>query len=131
MVPFERSFDAQIGLVYERVEPQEVVGWLEVRPELLGPHGALHGGVLVSVAEGTASMGTAAGVVPDGRAASGMSNDTSVLADVRSGRLTAVARRRAAASDLWTWEVEITDAGGRTCALSKVMIAVRPLRPPP
>jgi hypothetical protein len=95
-VPFERSFDARIGLVYERVEPDEVVGRL----------------------------------LSEGVAASGMSNDTSVLADVTAGEVTALARRRAAAPDVWTWEVEITDAGGRTCSFSKVLIAVRPMRPP-
>ena len=129
VVPFERSFDAQIGLLYERIEPHEVVGRLHVRPELLDAGGRLHGGVLTSVAEGMASMGTAAGVLPQGMVASGMSNDTSVLADVTAGEITALARRRAAAPDLWTWDVEITDAGGRTCSISKVLIAVRPMRP--
>jgi 1,4-dihydroxy-2-naphthoyl-CoA hydrolase len=129
VVPFERSFDAQIGLVYERIEPDEVVGSFQVRSELLDAHGRLHGGVLTAVAEGTASMGTAAGVLRDGMAASGMSNDTSVVADVTEGRITAVARRRAAAPDLWTWDVEAKDQDGRTCALSKVLIAVRPMPP--
>ncbi len=128
VVPFERSFDAQIGVVYERIEPHEVVATLVVRAELLDGHGRVHGGVLTAVAEGTASMGTAAGVLKDGMAASGMSNETTVVADVTDGRLTAVARRRAAADHLWAWDVEITDDDGHTCSLSKVMIAVRPTR---
>jgi hypothetical protein len=57
-----------------------------------------------------------------------MSNDTSIVADAAAGRLTALARRRAAAPDVWAWDVEITDGDGRTCSLSKVMIAVRPMR---
>jgi acyl-coenzyme A thioesterase PaaI-like protein len=73
-VPFERSFDAQIGLHYERIEAHEVVGSFDVRPELLDAAGRLHGGVLTTVAEGMASMGTAAGVLEAGTAASGMSN---------------------------------------------------------
>jgi uncharacterized protein (TIGR00369 family) len=128
VVPFERSFDAQIGLAYERIEPHEVVGSFEVRPDLLDHRGRLHGGVLTSVAEGTASMGTFSGVMGEGMTASGMSNDTSVVADVVTGRLTAVARRRAAAPDVWAWDVEISDGDGRTCSLSKVLIAVRPMR---
>ena len=126
VVPFERSFDAQIGLAYDRIEPDEVVATVVVRPELLGRDGRLHGGVLTAVAEGTASMGTAAGVMKDGMVASGMSNDTTVVADVDEGRLTAVARRREATPDLWAWDVEIRDDDGRTCSLSKVLIAVRP-----
>jgi uncharacterized protein (TIGR00369 family) len=126
-VPFERSFDAQIGLSYDRIEPHEVVGTFEVRQDLLDRGGRLHGGVLTAVAEGTASMGTAAGVMGEGMTASGMSNDTSIVANVEGGRLTAVARRRSAAPDLWAWDVEITDEDGRTCSLSKVLIAVRPM----
>ena len=128
VVPFERSFDAQIGVDYDRIAPDEVVATFVVRAELLDSGGRVHGGVLTAVAEGTASMGTAAGVMNDGMAASGMSNDTTVVADVTEGRLTAVATRRAAAPDLWVWDVEITGDDGRTCSLSKVMIAVRPMR---
>jgi uncharacterized protein (TIGR00369 family) len=127
-VAFERSFDARIGVSYDHIEPHEVVASFEVRPELLDHGGRLHGGVLTAVAEGAASMGTAAGVMGEGMTASGMSNDTSIVADVEAGRLTAVARRRAAAPDLWAWDVEITDEDGRTCSLSKVLIAVRPMR---
>jgi len=61
--------------------------------------------------------------------ASGLSNVTSVVADVREGRITAVARRRAAAPDLWRWDVEAKGQDGRTYALSKVLIAVRPMPP--
>ena len=128
MVPFERSFDARIGVDYERIAPDEVVATFVVRADLLDGRGRLHGGVLTAVAEGAASMGTVAGVLKDGMAASGMSNDTTVVADVTEGRLTAVARRRSAAPDLWVWDVEITGDDGRACSLSKVMIAVRPMR---
>jgi 1,4-dihydroxy-2-naphthoyl-CoA hydrolase len=127
-VAFERSFDAQIGLSYDRIEQDEVVATFEVRADLLDHSGRLHGGVLTAVAEGAASMGTAAGVMSEGMTASGMSNDTSIVADVDQGRMTAVARRRAAAPDLWAWDVEICHEDGRTCSLSKVLIAVRPMR---
>jgi uncharacterized protein (TIGR00369 family) len=128
VVAFERSFDSQLGVSYDHIEPHEVVASFEVRPDLLDHGGRLHGGVLTAVAEGTASMGTFAGVMGEGLAASGMSNDTSIVADVDTGLLTAVARRRAAAPDVWAWDVEITHENGRTCSLSKVLIAVRPMR---
>jgi uncharacterized protein (TIGR00369 family) len=128
VVAFERSFDSQLGVSYDHIEPHEVVASFEVRPDLLDHGGRLHGGVLTAVAEGTASMGTFAGVMGEGMAASGMSNDTSIVADVDTGLLTAVARRRAAAPDVWAWDVEITHEDGLTCSLSKVLIAVRPMR---
>jgi 1,4-dihydroxy-2-naphthoyl-CoA hydrolase len=128
VVPFGRSFDARIGVDYDRIAPDNVVATLVVRAELLDSGGRLHGGVLTAVAEGTASMGTAAGVMKDSMAAAGMSNDTTVVADVTEGRLTAVATRRAAAPDRWVWDVEITSDDGRICSQSLVTIAVRPMR---
>ena len=128
VIPFERSFDSQLGLTYDRIEPEEVLAHLEVRPDLLDRNGRLQGGVFMAAAEGTASMGTAAGVMPDGMIASGMANDTSVVGDLTEGRMTGLARRRASRPDLWTWDVEARDGDGRTCALSKVLIAVRPRR---
>src|SRR5262249_17011946 len=111
-IPFERSWDAQIGLNYERIESHEVVASLAVRPCLLHRNGRLHGGVLTAVAEGAASMGTGAAVAADGLAAFGMSNHTSVLADVTSGCIRAVARRRTAQPDCWIWDVEAQDEEG-------------------
>lgn len=127
-VPFEESFDALLGVVYEHVGPEEVRASFEVRPELLDRCGGVRGGVFTAVAEGTASMGTAVGVMADSMIASGMSNSTSVVADVDRGRIGVVARCRAALPDVWTWDVEARDEQGRTCALSDVLIAVRPMR---
>jgi len=126
-VPFDESFDATLGLTYDRVTSAEVVASFEARPELCNRNGLIGLGVFTSVAEGTASLGTAVGVRPDGRrTVSGLSNDTNLTGDVSHGVVTVRARRRAHEPDTWTWDVECLDAQGRTCAVSKVLIAVRP-----
>ena len=73
-------FDAQIGRRHDRIAPDEVAATFVVRAESLDRGGRLRGGALTAVAEGTASMGTAPGVMKDGMAASGMSNDMTVVA---------------------------------------------------
>jgi acyl-coenzyme A thioesterase PaaI-like protein len=127
-IPFERTFDAQLGLVYDRVSPEEVTATLPVRDAVRSAEGPVPGGVFAAIAEGMASMGTAVGVLPEGSGAAGMSNDTRVLVEVVAGDVAVVARRRGAEPDLWVWDVEARDADGRPCAVSVITIAVRPLR---
>jgi 1,4-dihydroxy-2-naphthoyl-CoA hydrolase len=127
VVPFERSFDATYGLEY--VDPAH--GRVTVRPEHLGPHGAVQSGVYASMAESIASTATAVEMVPRGFTVSGLSNATYVLADVREGVLEAAASCRARAEGEWLWEVEIR-AGEVLAAQATVVIAVRPAsRPAP
>src|SRR5690242_10982145 len=92
-VPFDDTFDARLGFEYDHIGPERVTGHFDARAELLDRAGAVALGVFTSVAEGSASMGTAAAVVPQGMAASGLSNDTTVTAAVGSGRIAVEARR--------------------------------------
>ena len=70
----------------------ELRGRIAVRDELLTEHGIVHGGVFAGAAEAIASTGTALVVMGAGNAAMGLSNDTTVLADVRDGTIHLLAR---------------------------------------
>jgi 1,4-dihydroxy-2-naphthoyl-CoA hydrolase len=125
-VPVEDAFDATIGLV---VEESDEIGrcraHLPVRPAVCQPMGIVHGGVYAAIAETLASMGTARGVLADGRVPLGMSNNTSFLRPVSEGSVhgEAVAIHRGRMS--WVWDVEMRDDHDRLCATSRVTIAVR------
>jgi uncharacterized protein (TIGR00369 family) len=127
-VPFDVCFDAQYGL---DVLPQDaytdgvVRARVRVRDELCNHLGELHGGVFASAAEALASRGTALAVMPDGRLAMGLSNDTSVIASPREGAVTIEARVLARGDDAWVWTVDAQDDAGRLCAHSRVTVAVR------
>ena len=123
-----RTFDLQMGVQHGDVGPERTTATLDVHDGVCAETGAVHGGVFAAVAEGLASIGTFAGVVADGMAASGLSNDTRVLAEVHDGTISSVATRRDAKPDLWTWDVEARDGAGTLCAVSTVLIAVRPQR---
>jgi uncharacterized protein (TIGR00369 family) len=125
-VPFERSFDALYGMGDLWVQPGATAASVDVGPRLLGAGGAVPGGVYAALAESLASMGTAAEVVPQGLAASGLSNATHVLAEVRDGTLRGEARCLGRGTE-WLWAVEVRDGHGALCAQSTVVIAVRPL----
>jgi uncharacterized protein (TIGR00369 family) len=96
-----------------------------VRDELLQPAGLVHGGVYASIAESLASWATSRAVMPDGKIAVGLSNQTSFLRPITEGTIEAVATRRHRGRTTWVWEVEIFDAQGRLCTLTRMTIAVR------
>jgi 1,4-dihydroxy-2-naphthoyl-CoA hydrolase len=131
-VPFESSFDTLYGLELTRegFGPDGIVrGRLQVRRQLLGAENRLHGGVPAAIAEALASQGTALGTIPRGLMASGLSNDTTVLAPVAEGAtLDAEATPHSRHDDYWVWSVQLRDEAGVLCAFSRVTIAVRPLR---
>jgi 1,4-dihydroxy-2-naphthoyl-CoA hydrolase len=132
LVPFERSFDALYGL--EPVGPglgEDGImrGSVRVRPELLGAEGRLHGGVPAAIAEALASQGTALVTIEQGLMASGLSNDTTVIAAAGEGTtLHAEATPLSRVEDYWVWSVQLRDDAGTLCAFSRVTVAVRPLR---
>lgn len=128
VVPFDRCFDAQYGLevVSDDVAGEGIVrGRVQVRDVLLNQLGVVHGGVFAAAAEALSSRGTALVVMPQGRFAMGLSNDTNVLESPSEGVITVDARVRAREDDNWVWTVEARDEQGRLCAYSRVTVAVR------
>jgi len=127
--PLDRlqGFDALYGLEVLEVTEDLVRAQVAVRDELRQPFGLVHGGVLASIAETLASLGTLTVVVAEGNAAMGSSNSTSFLRPIADGTIHARALRRHRGRTTWVWDVEITDDAGRLCTLTRMTIAVRPM----
>jgi uncharacterized protein (TIGR00369 family) len=123
--PLPVGFDKLYGLEIVSVTDEEVRARVPVRPELLEPAGALHGGVFPAMAESMTSLATRLAVQEDGRSATGRSIQTSVLQPIVGGTIHATARRRHRGRTTWVWEVEITDDDQRLCALVRMTVAVR------
>ncbi len=119
-------FDRHYGLEIQEASAELVRGRVPVREHVTQPMGIVHGGVYASIAEGLASVGTNHGVAAGGKAALGISNQSSFLRPVGGGVIHATARRRHGGRATWVWDVEMTDDDGRLCALSRVTVAVRP-----
>ncbi len=119
------GFDALYGLELVEVGGDVACGRVVVRDELKQPAGLVHGGVYAAVAESLASYGTALAVMPEGRMAMGLSNNTSFIRPITGGTIHAVARPRHRGRSTWVWEVELLDDDDRLCALVRVTIAVR------
>jgi uncharacterized protein (TIGR00369 family) len=127
VIPLDRTFDALYGLEVLEQDEARVRARVAVRDELKQAMGLVHGGVFASIAESITSLATALAVLPEGRMAQGLSNQTSFLRPITAGTIHADARRRHRGRSTWVWEVELTDDDGRLCALVRMTIAVRDL----
>ncbi len=122
-----RGFDRLYGLELVEFTDALVRARVKVREEICQPMGLLHGGVYASLAESMASLATALAVMPDGDAALGLSNNTSFMRPITEGAVHAVATRTHRGRTTWIWDVTFSDDAGRTCALTRMTIAVRPM----
>ena len=129
VLPSDRvTFDSHYGLEIIEESADLMRANCAVTDWVKQPFGLVHGGVFAAMAEAMASIGTGLGVYPLGNTAVGQSNSTQFLRSIREGVIHAVARPRHKGRSSWIWDVDITDDAGATCALSRVIIAVRPLR---
>jgi uncharacterized protein (TIGR00369 family) len=124
----DSAFDAHYGLEVIECGAERVHARVPIGPHLLQPTKIVHGGVYASIAEALASSGTNFAVTPNGEVGLGMSNNTSFLRPASSGVLDAVATPIHRGRTTWVWDVRIADDAGRTVAVSRVTIAVRPRR---
>ena len=79
LLPLDRTFDALYGLEVIESNDELVRAQVKVRDEIKQPMGLVHGGIYASIAESITSTATAMAVWPEGKAAQGMSNQTSFL----------------------------------------------------
>jgi uncharacterized protein (TIGR00369 family) len=122
------GFDRHYGLEFLECSESEVRAQVVVREHHKQPAGLVHGGVYASVAEAIASVATGITVLDDGNVAMGMSNSTSFLRPITQGTVHAHAVRVHRGRTTWVWDVTFSDDEARTCALTRMTIAVRPLQ---
>jgi 1,4-dihydroxy-2-naphthoyl-CoA hydrolase len=125
-LPFQvgQGFDGLYGLEVIELADEVASGRVVVRDELKQPQGLVHGGVYASIAESLASFATAM-TVPQGKVATGLSNQTSFLRPITTGVIHAEAVRKHRGRTTWVWEVEFSDDEGRLCVLTRMTVAVR------
>ena len=122
-----RGYDVFYGLEFLELSDTEVRARVPVRDELKQPMGLVHGGVYASLAESVTSLVTAFAVIPDGNMATGLSNNTNFLRPITEGAVYAFATCLHRGRTTWVWDVRMSDDADRTCAVTRMTIAVRPL----
>jgi uncharacterized protein (TIGR00369 family) len=120
------GFDRHYGLEFVAFSDTEVSAQVAVRDQIKQPMGLVHGGLYASLAESMTSLATAAAVMGEGNMATGMANSTSFLRPILAGTVHARAVRLHRGRTTWVWDVTFSDDEGRTCAVTRMTIAVRP-----
>jgi 1,4-dihydroxy-2-naphthoyl-CoA hydrolase len=122
----ENTLDGLIGLEIGDHGEDWAEASLPVLDRVRQPMGLVHGGVFAAIAESLTSMATARAVVPDGFVAQGLSNATNFLRPCFEGTVHARAERLHKGRTTWVWDVRMADDQGRVCAITRMVIAVRP-----
>ena len=128
LLPVERTFFGVLGVEVLEVTDDVVRGRMPVEDRIRQPYGIVHGGAITAIAESLSSMGTAQGVLAEGKIAMGQEINASFMRPISSGHVNALARVRRRGRTVWNWDIEITDDEGRLCALLRTTIAVRDAR---
>lgn len=121
------QFAGLVGIEWLEDDPEGARARVAVRDELLQPFGIVHGGVMSTLVESVCSRATALAVYAEGNVAMGQSINVSFMRPVSAGTIEVLARARHRGRTTWVWEAEVRDDQGRTCALSQMTIAVRPI----
>ena len=128
VVPALEALDGVLGFRVDELTPERATGSFDVTNAVRQRVGLVHGGAYAALAEMLASEATVAQVFPEGMIGVGLSNDSKFLRPVSEGRVAATATRLHRGRTTWVWDVVFTDEQGRTCAVSRVTIAVRERR---
>jgi uncharacterized protein (TIGR00369 family) len=120
------GFDRLYGLEFDAFSDREVAAHVPITEDHKQPMGIVHGGLYATIAESIATIAAVVSVAGEGNTALGLSNHTSFFRPIAHGSARAVGRRRHCGRTTQVWDVEISDDGGRPCALSRVTIAIRP-----
>jgi 1,4-dihydroxy-2-naphthoyl-CoA hydrolase len=127
-LPIERTLDGTLGVEVVEVTDDVIKGRMPVEDRIRQAYGIVHGGAMSTIAESLASIGTARGVLAEGKIAMGQEINASFMRPISKGHVNALARVRRRGRTAWNWDVEITDDEGRLCALLRATIAVRDAR---
>ena len=118
-------FDELVGTRWGEMGAERANATLAIEDRHRQPYGPVHGGVLCTLAESTTSRATAINA-GEGMMGLGQSNHLTFLRPMFDGTIHVEATRRHRGRTSWVWDVEFTDDEGRLCALSRVIVAIRP-----
>lgn len=122
-------FSSRIGMVFEELSPERVVGTIPVEGNTQ-PYGILHGGATCALIEGLASMGAALAAGFPAKIVMGMQQSTNFIKAVRDGTVRGVATAIQNGRTTAVWQVDLTHVeSGRLIASGRVTLAIRDARP--
>lgn len=114
MEDWNQGLMKHLGIRIVETTPERVVGELEVRDELKTTTSAVHGGVLMALADTVGAIGTAA----LGFKTATLESKTNFFAAATGGKLRAEATPLHKGKRSHVWQTRVTDESGRLLSLT-------------
>lgn len=121
------TYTQELAIEVIRASPQEVCARMPWKPSHCTIGGAMHGGVIMGLADATAAACAFANLPPNSSGTTTIESKTNFLRPVRSGYATATSRPLHTGSTFIVIETDVYDEGGRLVARTLQTQAV--LRP--
>jgi 1,4-dihydroxy-2-naphthoyl-CoA hydrolase len=112
-----------LGIEFTELGSDFVRATMPVDARTKQPHGLLHGGASVLLAE---TLGSTAGglCAPEGKGVVGIEINANHVRGVRDGHVTGTARPLHVGASTQVWEIRIEDQAGRLVCISRLTLAV-------
>ncbi len=121
---FEReSLDRTLGIEFVELAAGRVIATMPVTPRVHQPHGYLHGGASVVLAESVASVGAHISSPPD-KVAFGLEINANHIRPIKEGVLRATGTPLHRGRTTQVWGVRIEDEDQRLVCISRCTIAL-------
>jgi len=113
-----------LGIRFVAIGPDYVCGTMPVDDRTRQPHGLLHGGASVALAETLGSTGTTLTLDRERQMCVGQEINANHLRPARSGSVTGTARPVHIGGRSQVWEIRITGEGDQLVCISRLTMAV-------
>lgn len=118
-------FVSTLGLIFEEVNAQSVIGRIDLGSQHHNAWGQVHGGVYSTVVERAASVGASRAVLESGRFAVGLHNQTDVFRHGGHGPASVTAEPLSQDEAFQVWTVRIVDADDHLLAAGQLRLQNR------
>ncbi|OBU13287.1 hotdog fold thioesterase [Morganella psychrotolerans] len=114
---------SHLGIEFTALEPEQLIGTMPVDERTKQPHGLLHGGASVVLAE---SLGSVAGYLcsEGDETVVGVEINANHVRAVRGGRVTGHCKAIHLGRNQQVWSIEIYDEQQKLCCISRLTTAV-------
>lgn len=118
------SLASHLGIVITEIGDDFVTATMPVDARTVQPHGRLHGGASVALAETVGSLAANLTLDPAEQIAVGLDINANHIRPVKQGYVTATARPEALGRTTQVWSIRILDAQGKLVCISRLTMSV-------
>jgi 1,4-dihydroxy-2-naphthoyl-CoA hydrolase len=122
-----QSLAEHLGIVVTEIGDDYVTATMPVDTRTVQPHGRLHGGASVALAETVGSLAANLTLDPAEQIAVGLEINANHVRPVKSGLVQATARPEALGRTTQIWSIRIVDEQQRLVCISRLTMAVIPV----